>query len=395
MTAKITFFPVGTGDMTLISLNDKPKTSVLIDCNIREVADNPDDDACDVASELRNRLKKDGKGRLYVDAFLLSHPDKDHCSGLEKYFHLGAISEYDDEPPDGEEKKIIIYEIWSSPMVFRRASKNNLLTKNAKAFQKEVKRRIKKFRDSNNSATSAGDRVKILGEDIDGKTDDLGSILVKVNEVFSEVNNIDSGRIEMRLLGPLLKQEDEAEEDLLLKNRSSVIIQFSIASNSEKKDACKFLTGGDAEVAVWERLWEIHSDNPDYLEYDLLQAPHHCSWHSLSYDSWSEKDEPEVNDSAKKALSQTRDGAFIMSSSDPIKDDDNDPPCYGAKQEYSSIVDNADGKFFCTGEYPSTKKNKPFEFNITREGPQPPAKKSNSKLEAAGIAIGSKSFQHG
>ncbi|MFX4790334.1 metallohydrolase, partial [Acinetobacter baumannii] len=69
-------------------------------------------------------------------------------------------------------------------------------------------------------------------------------------------------------------------------------------------DKCRFLTGGDAEVAIWERLWGKHGTyQADRLSYDILQAPHHCSWHSLSYDSYSTYGEDaEVCDDARSAL---------------------------------------------------------------------------------------------
>ena len=86
MPAKLTFFPVGNGDMTLIELESG--RSVLVDMNIRSAADDPDDDTPDVAAKLRDRLKRDSAGRLYVDALLLSHPDQDHCGGLRNHFHL-------------------------------------------------------------------------------------------------------------------------------------------------------------------------------------------------------------------------------------------------------------------------------------------------------------------
>ena len=43
MTARIIFFPVGNGDMTLIGLADPAETKILIDCNIRSAADDPQD----------------------------------------------------------------------------------------------------------------------------------------------------------------------------------------------------------------------------------------------------------------------------------------------------------------------------------------------------------------
>jgi hypothetical protein len=55
-------------------------------------------------------------------------------------------------------------------------------------------------------------------------------------------------------------------------------------------------------------------------------APHHCSWHSSSYDSWSEKGEnAKVPGPARNALGQALDGALIVAGGKPIKDDKNDP----------------------------------------------------------------------
>ena len=74
MTAKITFFPVDNGDMTLLRLADSNATSLLIDCKIRSSADDPEDSTPDVAKALRDRLKSDSNNRPYVDAMLLSPP---------------------------------------------------------------------------------------------------------------------------------------------------------------------------------------------------------------------------------------------------------------------------------------------------------------------------------
>ncbi len=104
MAAKIEYFRVDNGDMTLITF-DSGKT-VLIDCHIRKVADDEDEDTPDVAAQLKDRLKKDDDGRRYVDAMLNSHPDKDHICGLKTHFHLGSLNDYE---KDGG--KIVIREI--------------------------------------------------------------------------------------------------------------------------------------------------------------------------------------------------------------------------------------------------------------------------------------------
>ena len=149
---------------------------------------------------------------------------------------------------------------------------------------------------------------------------------------------------------------------------------------------------GDAECFVWETLWSLHKES-DHLEYDLLVSPHHCSWHSLSYDSQSD-DEPQVCEDAKSALSQSKSGARIIAQCKPIKNNDNDPPSKAAKDEYVEIV--TEDNFYCTDEYPPKDKiPKPLEFNLTSNGPQKKGIKEISKLSVAALASTKESYPHG
>jgi len=368
MNPTITFFPVGNGDMALVRLLDG--TSILIDCNIRTAADNPaDKNIRDVAKDLRERLQRDSDGRPYVDAFLLSHPDKDHCSGLCKHFHLGPLNNYaDDSTPDGD-KKIVIREMWSSPIVFRRASKIHVLCSDAKAWATEARRRVKHYKE--NSWAESGDRILILGEDRGGKTNGLESILVKSDAKFAKVDGMHNSYFSAHLLAPSLVCDDDYEVELRAKNHSSVILNFEIVATHVGTKRYRFLTAGDAEVVIWERLWERYEATPEVLEYDILETPHHCSWHVLSWDSWSAYGEDaKVSKKARSALGQARYGAKIIASSKPIKDEDGDPPCTRAKREYESILDAVDGKFLCTGETPFRWSPAPVDVEILAGGPR-------------------------
>lgn len=368
MNASITFFPVGNGDMALLKLLDG--ASVLIDCNIRKVADDPaDKETRDVGKDLRARLPRDASGRPYVDAFLLSHPDKDHCSGLCTHFHLGPLEDYaDDNKPDAE-KKIVIREMWSSPIVFRRASKIHVLCDDAKAWASEARRRVRYYKD--NLWAGDGDRILILGEDKDGKTDGLEAILVKSGEKISRINGAPNSYFEAHLLAPSLVCDDDEEVELRAKNQSSVILNFDIVATHVGMNRYRFLTAGDAEVAIWERLWDRYKDEPDVLEYDILETPHHCSWRVLSWDSWSDcGEDAEVSEAARSALGQARHGAKIIASCKPIKEGDGDPPCTRAKREYESILDPVFGKFLCTDETPFTWAPAPIDIDILAAGPK-------------------------
>lgn len=385
MQATVTFFPVDNGDMTLITLADPQGTNILVDCNIRQAADDPDEkDYRDVARDLRSRIKRTANGRPYVEAFLLSHPDEDHCRGLKRHFYLGPLADYPDDNKPEAEKRILILEMWSSPMVFRRRCASHALCADAEAFNNEARRRVALNREKN-FAVGDGDRILVLGEDKDGKTDDLGQILVKAGQQLQRINGQVSRYFRGHLLAPRHLEDPETEE-LLSKNESSVIFNFKLADSADDFTACSFLTGGDAEVAIWERIWQRYKTTPEVLQYDILQTPHHCSWRSLSAESWSEsKGKAQVSKDARSALAQAKNGALIIASSKPISADDCDPPCTGSVAQYKAIAAAANGRFYCTAEYPSLKFPAPLTLKITQQGP--------ILLVASGAAVAATSSQ--
>jgi len=383
----ITFFPVGdkNGGMTLLRLNDPHKTVILIDVCIGEesIADH-----CDVAQELRDRLPTDSSGRPYIDAFILTHRHQDHLQGIQTYFHLGALSNYP-EPKDGEDEKIVIRELWSTYHFWKQASGNYELCDDAKAFNCEMKRRVNIYK-SVNVIQGEGDRAIIIGVDPDGKCDGLESITHEIGEEFSTVNHKDISLLKGVILGPLYQQEEEEDDKYNDKNRHSIVLQLTIKDGGYNNQV---LLAADAECFVWETLWSCYKRDKEKLKYDILQAPHHCSWHSLSYDSQSKDDDPKVLADAKNALSQAKSGAAIVSQSKVIKDNDSDPPSKAAKDEYLTLVPEM--RFFCTNEYPNKEKPEPLEFNLTSSGPQVKSRKEKSKLSVAALASTKESYPHG
>jgi hypothetical protein len=384
MTARSLHFKVGNGDMTLFVLENGRR--ILVDCNIRAMNGDNGEEIPDVAAQLRVELLRDAEGRLYVDAFLLTHPDQDHCRGLRDHFHLGPLSEWSKKTD-----KVVIRELWSSPIIFRRASKNHALCDDAEAWATEARRRVALYRTQ--GSLGDADRILILGEDVNGKTDDVGGIVVKIDSEIVGVCGVREGQFAAKLLAPLPPADNE-EEDVLSKNNSSVVMNLAIHADGIA-NAAKYLLGGDAEVAIWERLWSRNKNKAHVFQYDLLIPPHHCSWHSLSWDSWSDQGEDaKVSPDARGALSQTRPGAMVLSSSKAILDDDNDPPCIRAKREYEDIASKAKGEFVCLADM---KGDGPYKIDITAGGAKPKATKKMATVYAAPLAtgLGTHPLKHG
>lgn len=372
----ITFFPVGekNGGMILIKLNDSHKTVILIDCSIEDVSIA---EHCDVNQELRDRLP-DLNGRPYVDAFILTHRHDDHLKGFQKHFHLSPLKDYKD---NDDELKIIIKELWSSHNFWKPSSSNYKLCDDAQAFNKEMKRRVELFKKVK-KIQAEGDRAIIVGKDPEGRTDELKDINYDIGDTFTKINNLDiSSKMNGFILSPVERQKDEDDECFTDKNRQSIVIQLTVKQGEYEN---KLLMATDAECLVWETLWKKYNNDISKLEYDILLAPHHCSWHSLSYDSQPNDENPKVCEDAKNALSQNKYGAFIVSQSKIIKDPDQDPPSEAAKKEYVNIIGKK--QFICTNEYPDKKKPEPLEFNLTGDGPQKKGIKEKAKLSVAALA---------
>jgi len=391
-------FPVGNGDTTLLKIaSNNQYYYVLIDIHLCDIGDN--DDKCDALGELYAQLPKDGNGRTYVDVFVLTHPDQDHIRGFEDNFHVGKPEDYK-EPKEGDNGKIFIREIWSSPIVFRRRSKNHTLCDDAVAFVKEAKRRVYAYK-KDQVIGSEGNRIRLIGQDEDGKTDDILDLVYDNGDEITLLNEVEIKELSAQVLGPL--HDDEFENGSCPdKNRSSVIINWGIASHGYTTPTNFILLAGDAGVEVWDIMWKKYKNDTARLKYDILIAPHHCSWHTISHDSASDE-KPENSDDAISALSQANQGAVIISSSNEIKDDDADPPNYQAKQAYEKILEGVSGEFSCLADHKPSNGKAPelLTFRLTNSGPQLEAisktgsKKTSARSAITGSILTGEAFGHG
>ncbi len=86
------FYPVANGDTSLIKLVNK--TTILIDCKIRDGEKDTNDNVIfDVKKDLLSEVQR-VNSNPYVDLFILSHGDQDHCQGFEKHFYTGSPETY-------------------------------------------------------------------------------------------------------------------------------------------------------------------------------------------------------------------------------------------------------------------------------------------------------------
>lgn len=352
VSPSVRFYPVGNGDTTLIIT---PKgQEILVDCKMAE-----NSEGFDVQSDVLERLGKRDR-HPYLPAFILSHGDQDHILGFARTFHTGPPSEY--QPPQHEEElpDILIGTLWFSPHILN----DEKLCEDAKAYRKEANRRLQLHKMGSPEKDEPGNRIVVVGytsdEALQGVPDE---IRFSAGSIIERIDHVQEPHFRIFVHAPFRKDLDN---EALKRNDTSIALMaaFDVAN---LKNSCTFFFGGDANYAVLEEILHqshLHG-NEVWLEYDVFQTPHHCSWSSFNDRPYLENTDP--SNKVLELLAYGRDGAFVVASSKPVRDDEDNPPHQPAKEEYVSIV--GDSNFLCTTEHPSQDNPQPIVFTITSDGP--------------------------
>lgn len=350
MKHSIKFYPVGNGDCSLITIGGANK-KMMFDCNFRQKAEDENDEMYDVLGDLLdNELTTKKCGLPFLDAFLLTHPDQDHCRSFADKFYLGdpdAVS-----PSAKDEKKILIGELWYSPRVFEEQTGD--LNADAKAFKKEAKRRMALYKSDPRKADKDGNRIRIIGWTDNPDLKGLEDRIVTPGNTISEVNGTNCRYFEMFIHAPF--KNDISGED---RNMTSIVSQLRFDSEKEHQVARIFLAG-DTEWRIIEEIMDKTSDDNN-LKWDLLEAPHHCS-----YKFFADDREDDPNQKSLDFLEKRESNAFVISSSKVVKQNSDNPPCQKAKNRYTDRVGKSN--FLCTSGTSEDKSDKPIIFVIDNDG---------------------------
>lgn len=350
MKHSIKFYPVGNGDCSLITIGGANK-KMMFDCNFRQKAEDENDEMYDVLGDLLdNELTTKKCGLPFLDAFLLTHPDQDHCRSFADKFYLGdpdAVS-----PSAKDEKKILIGELWYSPRVFEEQTGD--LNADAKAFKKEAKRRMALYKSDPRKADKDGNRIRIIGWTDNPDLKGLEDRIVTPGNTISEVNGTNCRYFEMFIHAPF--KNDISGED---RNMTSIVSQLRFDSEKENQVARIFLAG-DTEWRIIEEIMDKTSDDNN-LKWDLLEAPHHCS-----YKFFADDREDDPNQKSLDFLEKRESNAFVISSSKVVKQNSDNPPCQKAKNRYTDRVGKSN--FLCTSGTSEDESDKPIIFVIDNDG---------------------------
>jgi len=351
----ITYIPVGNGDTSLIRLSDE--SSIIIDCNIRVDSRDDEVESCyDGHAHLLKVLRHDAQGRPFTDAFILTHPDQDHCRGFASTFHTGDLRTY--QKKKGEPDKIVIGELWFSQRIFSNYERGQKLSDDAKAFKQEALRRIQLYKSGSPQRLLPGNRIRIIGYGESEVTKGLSDITTIPGSAINLINGSVKSDFSFFVHAPFKRDVIGAD-----RNNTSIVLQARFGTNNAEPAGLAFF-GGDACWDIWAQI--LKRSRTETLTWDLFLSPHHCSWSFFNDVPYENNTRPKQT--SLEILRHHRPGATVIASSKPIRDDDDNPPHYAAAVQYKREVGS--DHFFCLCETPSEDKPEPVMFRITAKGPQ-------------------------
>lgn len=345
----IVFWPVGSGDSSTIVVTDE--VLIQVDLNDRAKADSDDTPEAPVVDLLIEALPTVGD-RPFLAAFVLTHADQDHCSGFADLLEKATIGE-----------------LWATPRMWREldGDPDAALCDDAQAFHDEVVRRVDavKKADSDGDEIALGDRVLVVGYDVDEEKFDYHDLpseyLLKPGMSVTKINGDDhAGRFEAFIHAPF--KDDAAGA----RNDTSLSLQVTLTDSDSGQEG-KILLFGDLAYDTLTKIFEYSEshDREQYLEWDLLLAPHHCSKKVMYIvEDGSEVLKKDILESFEK---HAREGSVIVASSATIPTVDkagDNPPHRKAADRYKEYAD----RFICTMEWPSADDPSPVVFGIDADG---------------------------
>ena len=254
MEHKITFYPIGNADTSLIQLSNDQK--ILIDYADMKCKDDPQDKRIDLPAELNKAVKKD------YDVVCFTHCDNDHICGFSDYFYLQHALLYQ----SGDRKKI--KQLWVPAAILTEQN----LSGEARILRSEARCRLK-----NKSGILVFSRPENLKGWCDQQEDicydDIKHLIIDAGKIVPGFSLLSNG-VEFFVHSPFVSHSEQAE-----RNSAAIVMQATF------NDTCstKVILGSDITHEVWSDIVKVtrHFKREERLAWDIFHISHHCSYKSL------------------------------------------------------------------------------------------------------------------
>ena len=336
----VKFYPVGNGDGSQIILANGKR--LLFDYCHRKEVQNPNDPRIDLKAVLRQELHEGNRNDYNVVGF--THGDDDHIAGSTDFFYLehAAIYQSADRTKIGElwvpAAMILEDGVAGETRVLRQEARYRLIQgKGIRVFSKPDK---------------LADWLRARGLTLASRA----HLITDAGQLVPGFNQVTDG-LEFFVHSPFSKHVDGGT---IQRNEAALILHATFRVDSMET---RYLMIGDSEWSVLADIVNITRSKARYdrLKWDMYNVPHHCSFLALGPEKGTDRTEPV--DEVQWLLDQGQAGCLLISSSDPIPNEDTTlPPHRQAARTYrDTIYKNHGDRFEVTMEHPNRQKPKPIE----------------------------------
>ncbi|MGW4420481.1 hypothetical protein [Streptosporangium sp. NPDC004631] len=343
------FWPVGTGDSSTIVVSDE--IVLQIDLHDMAKADDDENPEVPVVDRLVEALPQVGD-RPYLAVFALTHADKDHCLGFADLLD-----------------KVEIGELWATPRLWREYEEadGDGLCEDAKMFQIEAERRVAAVLDAVEAGRepASGDRIVVIGYDTDHDKHAYHELPDEYKSGPGKSITILDGhpcsdRFEAFIHAPFAKDCAAA------RNETSLAMQVTLTDDSGQTG--RILLFGDLAHDTIMKIFDYseYHKREQYLAWDLLLAPHHCS-KKVMYAPDGDGNDVFQMDVMNAFRRHAGDQPVVVSSSGVFPATDApgaNPPHRKAANRYEAIAD----ELICTMAWPDAGAPAPVVFAVDAQG---------------------------
>lgn len=342
---KITFFPLGNADASLIELANGKR--IMIDYADMKDSTDEDDKRIDLPKEIRNSLGDEDT----IDVVVFTHIDADHIKGSPELFNLLHADMYQSED------RINIKEMW----VPAAAIVEEGIKDDSRIIREEAKHRFKKGEGIKVFSTPG--QLKAWANDNSIDLDARSHLIVNAGETMNDFN-LHADGLEIFVHSPFAYRT--ADGTLIDRNKDAIALNCKFLVEGSETLFNTFSDLGSEEIEDIVRISEFYG-NSDRLKWDIFKVPHHCSHKSL--DNVTAEDFTTPDDTVERLYDEYgNDSPLVISSSRPIRNGDYDPPNKRAADFYKRVASAKDGEFKVTMEHPTESSPKPLVINITGSG---------------------------
>ena len=255
MAQKLTFYPLGNAETCLLELQSGAK--LLFDYATMNDGSETDE---------RYDIKKELSSIKEFDVVMFSHAHDDHTKGSSEFFYLDHAKKYQSDT------RAKIKEMWVSAAFLLDSDLEN--QSDAKILRNEARYRLRERYGIKVIAAPDSLLDWLKEQEID--YNDVKDLIIHAGQTIELPAGFED-ELQVFVHAPF----SDDSEDIQDKNDPSIVLQLRLYNETRETNV---IMTGDTPYQVLDKIVDIsrENENVEYLDWDIYDIPHHCSYTGLN-----------------------------------------------------------------------------------------------------------------